>query len=199
MPGAGAGRAGRPVPVLGTGAFLRGTRARARSCGALGREALGLGLGRVPAGHSGTGAFLRGTRPGRSPKEHFSYKSLVVHRSDGPGVQSGDRTTRRLSRIRSLAEQRPGPRSGADRLSPVPTWPPRSRLGRVGRRGRCAGRRRRRAVPTLAAARCRHGRRGPVPGWPPGPLRRPQGPPRGAAQVPPSGSCCQSLVWTVGG
>ncbi len=52
-------------------------------------------------------------RPGRSPREHFPYKSLVVHRPDSHELQSGDRSTRRSSRFRSQAEHRRGqPASG---------------------------------------------------------------------------------------
>ena len=62
------------------------------------------------AGRAGPRA---GARPllGRSPGERFSYKSLVVQHTNGHGLLSGDRSTRRLSRIRSKVERRP--RGGA--------------------------------------------------------------------------------------
>ena len=47
-----------------------------------------------------------GHRTGRSTREHFSHKSLVVHRPDSQRLQSGDRTTKRSSRFRSWVEHR---------------------------------------------------------------------------------------------
>ena len=75
--------------------------------------------------------------PDRSPWEHFSYKSLVDHRPDRQGLQSGDRTTRRLSRIRSQAEhRRVGPARRGPGLGAVAGGAFRDRSGRSGRRRR---------------------------------------------------------------
>ena len=85
-----------------------------------------------------------GPRRGRSPGERFSYKSLVVHHPNGHGLLYGDRSTRRLSRIRSQVERRP--RGGARastwvrqrRADPGSTTPTRPGFDRRGRGPRTA-------------------------------------------------------------
>ena len=70
------------------------------------------------AGEGAAGRAVRRHRPGRgrsparagrgrSPEERFWYKSLVVQHTNGHGLLSGDRSTRRLSRFRSKVERRP--------------------------------------------------------------------------------------------
>ena len=71
------------------------------------RRNIGLGLGGTAARVS-PGTSPRPFSCGRSPWEHFSHESLVVHRPDGHGLPSGDRSTRRSSRIRSQAEHQRG-------------------------------------------------------------------------------------------